>query len=257
MKKLLCAILALALVILPVGGSMAAYADEGGASTATVSEAVSNAESSVEGITAGAVSAAARKSVVKAAEKSVNWAKIYRKYLKKHTTWIYEDSVVNPGLKYTIDGCQFVKMALIYVNNDNIPELVVFGEYESEGCIIYTIGKNNKVKKLVTSRLNFKYVKKGNVIDNCDGSGGYYYDKIYKIKNGKWKLVAEGSYEIDSDDYWSDNPDYIYKWNGKTVSKAAYKKKVAQYISAKKATKVKSKSKKSYNKMMKYLKKKS
>lgn len=114
--------------------------------------------------------------------------------------------------------------ALIYVNNDNVPELVMDSGYEAGGCMLVTYNCG-RIDVLQTSRLYFNYVERGNVLDNCDGHMGYYYDIISKIENGKWVTVAEGTYHDPEDGVQADqNGNYIYEyeWNGNSVTEEEY-----------------------------------
>ena len=68
--------------------------------------------------------------------------------------------------------------ALIYVDDDDIPELVIDTGFEAGGCQILTC-HDGKIDELQTARLYFTYIEKENKLNNCDGHMGYYYDVIY------------------------------------------------------------------------------
>lgn len=108
--------------------------------------------------------------------------------------------------------------ALIYVDNDDIPELVLSDGVEAGGCRILTYHAGN-IDILQTNRLNFVYVPYSGILDNSDGHMDYYYDYIYEIRNGKWESIAVGEYEgyIDGDEYI-----LTYFWNGDEVSEDEY-----------------------------------
>lgn len=114
--------------------------------------------------------------------------------------------------------------ALIYVNNDNIPELVMDSGVEAGGCVIVTYDQG-ETDVLQTSRLYFDYIEKGNMLCNSDENMGYYYDVVYKIKDGKWEKVAEGNYHDAGDEPEMDAEGayiYEYEWNGRPVSEKEY-----------------------------------
>lgn len=67
--------------------------------------------------------------------------------------------------------------SLIYVDEDEIPELVIDAGYEAGGCRILT-WHEEILDMLQTNRLNFTYVEKGNLLCNSDGNMGYYYDLV-------------------------------------------------------------------------------
>lgn len=117
--------------------------------------------------------------------------------------------------------------SLIYVNDDDVPELVIDSGFEAGGCLILTY-HNGEIDELQTARLNYYYIERQNLINNSDGHMGYYYDYIYAIKNGKWISVARGEWtedweEIDDEEYVFK---YTYTWNDKEVDKDTYTKKL-------------------------------
>ena len=109
----------------------------------------------------------------------------------------------------------------IYVNDDNIPELVIRGQDEATGNIILTCN-NGFVDELQTSRLYFDYQEKGNLLRNSDGHMGGYYDYIYTIENNRWKLLYYGEYYVEDNSVRWEDSDLIYEWNGKRVSMDDY-----------------------------------
>ena len=142
-----------------------------------------------------------------------DWKKDYKEFLEK-----------NP-----VEG-EEVSFALIYVDEDDIPELVIDTGIEASGCQILT-WHDGVMDELQTARLYFTYVEKGNLLDNCEGHMGYYYDYVYSIKNGKWKQIFNGEYSGFAD---NGEPDYDdermrykctdYEVNGKRTDEDGYYK---------------------------------
>lgn len=104
--------------------------------------------------------------------------------------------------------------SLIYVDEDDIPELVIDSGYEAGGCIVLTF-HDGVLDEWQSSRLNFTYIEGGNLLCNSDGNMGYYYDSVYTIRDGKWCYVDGGT--------WGDGPDgpqfdendefiFVYHW---------------------------------------------
>ena len=113
---------------------------------------------------------------------------------------------------------------LIYVNDDDIPELVVNTGAEAGGCQILTYS-NVGLQVLQTRRLHFTYVRRGNLLCNADGHMDSYYDDVYTIENGRWRCIANGV----SWGYYGEFSELLgrylcqnYQWNGKMVSIAEY-----------------------------------
>ncbi len=123
------------------------------------------------------------------------------------------------------DACTY---SLIYVDEDDIPELVIDSGYEAGGCMLLT-WHSNRLDVLQTSRLYFNYIEKGSLLCNQEGKMGYYYDDVYTIKDGKWDYLCGGTYQDGENGTTLDeegNPIYIYAWNGETVNEAEYKEKL-------------------------------
>lgn len=135
-----------------------------------------------------------------------------------------------------IDGLEqkeYYKCSLIYVDDDDIPELVITTNIEADGCYILTF-HNGEVDVLRTARLNFYYIEKQNLINNSDGHMGYYYDIVYSIENGKWVCVAVGewteTYVVEDDALV-----YRYEWEGEEVKEEVYEAKLDEIFDWKQA----------------------
>lgn len=121
------------------------------------------------------------------------------------------------------DECTY---SLIYVDEDNIPELVIDNGYEAAGCVILTF-HDGVLDEWQSNRLNFTYIERGNLICNSDGHMGFYYDFVYTIQDGKWCYVDGGVYGDPPDGpQFDENEDYIYvyQWgeDEEEVSEAEY-----------------------------------
>lgn len=109
--------------------------------------------------------------------------------------------------------------SLIYVDDDDIPELVIDSGFEAGGCQILTY-HNGEIDVLRTDRRLFYYIEKQNLFNNTGGLMGYYFDRIYSIENGKWICVADGEQtEMIGENDWV----FQYKWDGEEVEEGVYK----------------------------------
>lgn len=118
--------------------------------------------------------------------------------------------------------------SLIYVDEDEIPELVIDSGVEAGGCQILT-WHDEVLDVLQTSRLYFTYVEKGNLLCNSEGNMGYYYDSVYAIHDGMWEFVGGGTYSDPADGpKFDENDDYIYEyhWLEQSVEKSEYEQKL-------------------------------
>ena len=120
--------------------------------------------------------------------------------------------------------------ALIYVNDDSVPELVIDSGIEASGCRILTYSAG-KVNVLTTRRLGFTYIPRGNKLCNSDGNMNSYYDDVYEIRDGMWVCIARGEY-FGYLSGWNDIlKRYVcryYRWNGQTTDIGQYMVKLSQ-----------------------------
>ena len=120
--------------------------------------------------------------------------------------------------------------SLIYVNEDEIPELVIDSGFEAGGCRILTY-QDGEVDVLQTRRLNFGYLEKENLLCNSDGNMGHYYDDVYSINDGKWVYIAGGEWGDGEDGMQFDEEGeliYVYRWEGQEVEESAYDAKLKE-----------------------------
>lgn len=149
------------------------------------------------------------------------WRQAYIDYLKKDC-----ETDANAGY------------ALIYLDDDDIPELVEIGDCEATGCRI-TSYANGKVFTSQLNRLYFSYLEKQNLLCNSEGNMDCYYDLVYRMRNGQLELVAEGDYGAEDNSHvqFDENGEPIYKyyWEGKEVTEEAYQKKLNEVYDTSKA----------------------
>ncbi len=139
-------------------------------------------------------------------------------FLKEYEDWKAAYLSYLDAYEYA-DRCTY---SLIYVDEDDIPELMIDTGYEAGGCFILTF-HDGVLDGWQSDRLNVTYIEKGNLICNSDGNMGYYYDRVYTIQDGKWRYVEGGKYGDGPDGVqFDENGDYIgvyvYIWNGEAES---------------------------------------
>lgn len=120
---------------------------------------------------------------------------------------------------------EWVGYQLIYLNDDDIPELVKIGNSEAVGCMIAACAGGSVVDNQL-NRLYFSYIEKGNLLCNSEGNMDNYYDLVYTMTDGQLSLVASGYYgakdnsKLEFDE--NGDPIYQYEWNGKLMSHEEY-----------------------------------
>lgn len=114
---------------------------------------------------------------------------------------------------------------LIYLNDDEIPELVAIGASQAAGCRIYNY-ENGVVRETELNRLNFTYIERENLLCNSDGNMDHYYDIVYSIIDGRMTQIAIGRFGVDPsvgiqvDE--EGNLIYKYTWNEVEMSEEEY-----------------------------------
>lgn len=156
--------------------------DEGGVPGEFAAEELTGEESA-------AAEAARENTDASAQEKS--WQQIYLEYFEEKQREM-DESRRERGLE-SADFLDLYTYSLIYVNDDEIPELVMDSGVSAGGTLILTCG-NGQVDEWMALRCNFDYIERGNQIHNPGGLMGTYYDRIAAIENSVWTDVAEGNY---------------------------------------------------------------
>ena len=114
---------------------------------------------------------------------------------------------------------------LIWLDGDNIPELVEIGDCEATGCRIVSF-YDGEITVTQLNRLYFSYLEKEGLLCNSEGNMDYYYDLVYRLAGGEMELIAQGYYgaEDNSNVQFDEagEPIYQYEWEGKKMSKEEY-----------------------------------
>ncbi len=116
--------------------------------------------------------------------------------------------------------------SLIYVDNNDIPELFIMGGCEADGEKICSYN-NGQITEHIFSRLyGTSYAEKSGIISHTNGNMGYYYSDIYELKNGVFTKLHESTMYEDS---YDDNlGDFIYKYtvDGVECDEATHTQKI-------------------------------
>ena len=117
------------------------------------------------------------------------WRKAYKKYIDDH-------------------GVANNEYEVVPIDNDSIPELVIYHNSVAEGIDICTF--NGSSVKVLNVTSNVSYILYEGLI-RAYGYQGDAWNYIYSLKNGKFTLIGGGTY--------SENE---YYWNDKSVSEQEY-----------------------------------
>lgn len=120
---------------------------------------------------------------------------------------------------------------LIYLDDDDIPELVEVGNCAAAGCRIINYS-NGTVHVTWLSRLYFTYIERKNLLCNSEGNMDCYYDVVYSIIDGEMQTIAQGFYGAeDNSNVQYDaagNPIYYYEWNGVRMTEKEYERELSK-----------------------------
>ena len=111
-----------------------------------------------------------------------NYQKLYGDYIKNVLTY-----------NELIDD--YESWEYIYLDADDIPELVLYSSYTSVGCCILTV-QNGKVLKQDLGDFGILYIPRSGLLYNDYGGGGMYYTTVYRL-NQQFNTVVEFYFIID------------------------------------------------------------
>lgn len=86
--------------------------------------------------------------------------------------------------------------ALVYIDNDDIPELYILGCCEADGDRIYSYKNGNILEQGLARMYGGKYIERSGKIINQNGHMGYYYDYTYVLDNSGFTQILDGSYSV-------------------------------------------------------------
>lgn len=148
------------------------------------------------------------------ANAKTNWKKLYASYIAND------------------DWCKSAAYSarLVYINNDNIPEIFIEGNCAASGNMLLSIYKGKVCSSYVDGHGGISYVHKKGIVYAYGGHMDNYYDSMGKLVKGTLEYSVGGSYgaednanvKVDKNGY----PIYKYYWGEKEVSKKTYNAKL-------------------------------
>ena len=132
----------------------------------------------------------------------------------------YLDFIESRESEYDFD----YRYALVYVDNDDIPELYAMGVCEADSDLVCSYKNGRVIKQCLGRMLGGKYVERSGIVINQNGHMGQYYDNVYKLdQNGFSQILNASSTKryvtLENDDFEIINEYFI---DGKAVSKDEY-----------------------------------
>ena len=137
---------------------------------------------------------------------------------------IYKDCV-NEAVKDEEWSDEYGEMSLIYIDDDDIPELVIVWSTSAAGIQIYTVSDGKPVS-VHLGMGEVSYIDRQNIFVAKGGRMGHYYDTVYSIQNGEFKALHTGQYgEEETDDEEIPFINY-WRWDDAEVSESEYEEKL-------------------------------
>ena len=116
------------------------------------------------------------------------------------------------------------RYALVYVDNDDIPELYAMGMCEADGDLICSYKNGRITEQCLERRHGGKYLERGGILINKNGTMGEYFDNVYQLDQTGFSRILNASWTerylpLENGDYEIINKYFI---DGEAVSKDAY-----------------------------------
>ncbi|MCR5747260.1 MAG: SPOR domain-containing protein [Lachnospiraceae bacterium] len=165
---------------------------------------------------------------VRAAENN-DWAFAYIDFIQKHLVYPYSGQPEEqPYLQH--DGT----FGLIYLNDDDIPEVLYSGLDEASGMGVISYSENGIAYQPIP-RHDFAYIERSGLILSESGNTGSYYTNIYKLENGSFSTIGSGDYH---DKIVDDHVEFEYSWEGNAVSEQEYRAEISKLYDSSKTTRL-------------------
>lgn len=140
--------------------------------------------------------------------------------LKSFAAWqeAYIDFITKLHVTFGVNN-EYEEYSLIYVDEDDIPELFIFTGGMATGEIIASF-YDGKVRAMNRDRCGMEYLEYGGLLYNMNGNMGFDPANIYRLSQGEFSEIGTGwSQEriIDEENVYFD-----YFWEDKQVTEEEY-----------------------------------
>ena len=116
---------------------------------------------------------------------------------------LYLDHINEIISEDTWPGDEWSTMALVYIDDDDIPELVVDWGFTAGGSRVVTVSDGELVY-LHGSLGGISYIERQNIFLRSGGRMGYYHNVIYAIVDGEFVILHEGHFTDMGSYSWDD-----------------------------------------------------
>ena len=152
----------------------------------------------------------------------LDWKTAYLDFIERRESEYGKESAYGFDFSY----------ALVYVDDDNIPELYARGVCEADGDLICSYKNGRIIEQRLARMCGGKYVERSGIIINQNGHMGQYYDNVYKLDENGFSYILNASWTERCVFLETDEPEIIHEYflDGKNVSKDEYNSAVNSAI---------------------------
>ena len=118
-------------------------------------------------------------------------------------------------------GGDNVKYKLVYIDDDDIPELYILGNTVAQGDMLCTY-REGEVWGIHMYNYGLSYLERQNSFCDSGGRMDSYFDYVWH----KGEFGAEDNSRVECDA--EGNPIYVYNWDGEEVSKKEYEESLEE-----------------------------
>lgn len=147
-------------------------------------------------------------------ENTADWAKRYAEFIRTDRA----------EAEYQ-DNWDYVSYELIWLDDDQVPELWITYQSTADGCRLVTLADGQVAARLFGSG-GLGYQERSGVFAHNGGRQGVYFDDVWRLDEGALTLLGEGDC-VESD---SSVISFTYKWDGEEVSEETYKQILEEYL---------------------------
>ena len=151
------------------------------------------------------------------------WAKAYYDYLMDE--------------QYNLQYGRLYEAYVIYVDNDDIPELFISWDSGSVYGQLLSYQNGNVVSSGTHSHFSINYIEKSNMFYAYGGATPVWWESLYKIENNDFFVIGEKVEAYDISGY-SDISDITYTWNEQEISEDEYNRLLSEAFDISQATEI-------------------
>lgn len=142
---------------------------------------------------------------------------------KNYASWqeAYIDFVKKPYSTTQVSEYGDDKYSLIYVDNNDVPELYIYTGGMAGGEIIVSF-YDGRVRAMNRGRIGIEYMEYGGLLYSSSGSTGFYPCNIYMLEKGEFSEIGTGWYTEHQYDKELQEICYSYFWEDSLVTEAEF-----------------------------------